>query len=95
MTTEKAKKYLIDHFCTMTSVLYIDSDADFEIIQNAHKDIINTSHTKILRSRILLKNINSYAEFKELKLMKNSYIPEFRKQINFLMKPITSLTANY
>lgn len=66
MTREKAERYLVDHFCGKTSVLYIDSDADFEIIQSAHRSVINTNHTKIVRSLILLKNISTYAEFKEL-----------------------------
>jgi len=66
MTREKAEQYLIDHFCGKKSALYIESDADFEVIQAAHKLAINTKYTKILRSTILLKNITTYAEFKEL-----------------------------
>lgn len=66
LTHKKAKQYLIDYFVNNHSALYIDSDADFETIQAAHKEIINPSTTKVIRSLTLLKNIKSYAEFKEL-----------------------------
>jgi len=46
--------------------MYIESDVDFEIIQRAHIEIINTTNTKVILIFFLLKNIGSYAEFKEI-----------------------------
>jgi len=66
MTPEIAKRYLLDYFCSKNSALYIESDADFEVIQKAYKEIMNPRYTNIFRSLILLKNIPTYANFKEL-----------------------------
>jgi len=66
MTPEIAKRYLLDYFCSKNSALYIESDADFEVIQKAYKETMNPRYTKIFRSLILLKNIPTYANFKEL-----------------------------
>nr|AAM11674.1 pol protein [Drosophila melanogaster] len=66
MTLEAAKQYLLNHFCSKNSALYIESDADFEMIQNAYTTTMNPKCTKIFRSLVLLKNIPTYASFKEL-----------------------------
>jgi len=66
MTLEKAKQILLDHFIHRNITIYIESDVDFEIIQRAHIEIVNTTYTKVIRSLFLLKNVGSYAEFKEI-----------------------------
>lgn len=40
-THKNTKQYLIEFFVNKHSVLYFDSDADFETIQEAHPEIIN------------------------------------------------------
>jgi len=66
MTLDKAKQILLDHFIHRNITIHIESDVDFEIIQRAHREIINTTYTKVIRSLHLLKNVCSYAEFKEI-----------------------------
>lgn len=66
MTLPIAKDFLIKYFLNHTSVIYIDNDSDFSVLQNAYHETINPhSNVKILKSIIKLKDINSYAEFKE------------------------------
>lgn len=76
MTLEKAKEMLLDNFILRNITIYIESDLDFEIIQRAHREIINTSYAKVIRSIFLLKNVIPYADFKEiiLQVMKDFHI---------------------
>jgi len=66
VTLEKVRQILLDHFIHRNITIYIENDVDFEIIQRAHIEIINTTYTKVIRSLFRLKNVGSYAEFKEI-----------------------------
>jgi len=57
LNIEKAKQILIKHFCTRSSALYIEHDSDFEIIQQAFKQVMNST-TKIVRAVIKLQDKN-------------------------------------
>jgi len=62
------------------------SDVDFELIQAAHKEIINTNYTKIIRSLILLMNRHSYAEFNEIILQSHKKLlhPGIQRMTKFI-----------
>jgi len=55
-------------------------DVDFEIIQRAHIEIINTPYTKVIRSLFLLKNVQSQV---------------YRNVLNYLKKITSFQIANY
>jgi len=57
LNIEKAKQILIKHFCTKSSALFIEHDSDFEIIQEACKQVMHTT-TKIVRAVIKLQDKN-------------------------------------
>lgn len=44
MTLEKATQILQDHFIHRNISIYFDSDLDFEIIERAHREIININY---------------------------------------------------
>jgi len=57
LNIEKAKQILTKHFCIKSSALYIEHDSDFEIIQQAFKQVMNSS-TKIVRAVIITVHKN-------------------------------------
>jgi len=85
MTNVHAKELIKEYLCTKRSVIFFHNEIDFLTFQNAYIEIVSPNNiTKVMKSNIKLKDIETYSEFKEIIIKSHRELlhPGIEKQTN-------------
>lgn len=86
MSNAYAKDIIKQYLCSKNNVIYFHNEQDFPIFQQAYVELIHPNNiTKTMKSNIILSNLLTYAEFKEIILKNHKELlhPGIEKTINW------------